>query len=575
MHTKTLAMVLSGLVVLWGCGGSGGGTEPPVGLLDTEGGEDTRGEDAAADAADAGLDLGFADIPGDVAPECRAVPFGFGCPCEDNGDCASGFCVDGPFGGVCTESCLEECPEGWHCKGVSGIGPDLVFLCVPDSKKLCYPCDRDTQCGGGVCHALEDGSFCTYACDEATKCPATFHCEEVQDGGQAWSVCLPDSGSCACTAETEGQLRPCQAESTFGVCLGYETCDPDLGWVDCSAGEPAEETCDGKDNDCDGAFDEDLPETMPCENSVEGIGTCTGVATCLGPQGWVCSAGVPGIEVCDFLDNDCDGETDEDFKVDGKYGTQNHCGTCGHDCTGAIPNALSACDASLQTPLCVVGECDPGYFQLNEFQCLPEGETLCKPCVEDFQCEGGKCIPVGGAASCVLSCDQEPCPETFACTTVEGLEGSWCLPESGTCDCTGITGPVTKPCSQANEVGICFGVHSCDPTVGWSECTAPAAAAETCNGLDDDCDGVPDDGLPQNVPCQKVLEGVGTCTGVENCFGAQGFLCSATEPAAETCDYKDNDCDGESDEAFLADGKYATLEHCGACGQSCEGALPN
>ncbi len=579
---RTMVLLAVTVLAAAGCGGSGVGsdkTKPGI-VQDTTPGEDTRGEDAAIDL---GEDLGTdvvqpmdLYVPGDVDPACLQVPFAFGCPCGDNGDCESGFCVEGPFGGICTEQCLEECPESWHCKGVSGIGPDIVFLCVPDTKKLCYPCELDSQCGGGgLCLPLDDGDFCSYTCDEKTQCPATFHCEEVDKGGQTWSVCLPDSGSCACTSDTEGQLRPCQLENEFGACLGYETCDPGAGWVDCSAQDPGVEVCDGKDNDCDGEFDEDLPDFEECENTVDGIGTCTGLASCLGPEGWICSAGVPAMEVCDFLDNDCDGEADEDFKVDGKYGSQNHCGTCNHDCTGAIEHASAICDPSLSTPLCIIDECEPGYFQLNDFQCLPEGQTLCKPCLDDFQCEGGKCVVFAGGEFCTQACDADPCPESFSCGDIEGIAGKWCIPQSGTCDCSKDTEGATKPCSVANDYAVCFGFETCDPNQGWLNCTAIEGGPEICDGLDNDCDGVPDNGLPQSQPCENAVVGVGTCYGIETCLGSEGWVCSAQVPEVEICDYKDNDCDDTADEDFIVNGKYGTPQHCGGCNQSCVGALPN
>ena len=71
--------------------------------------------------------------------------------------------------------------------------------------------------------------------------------------------------------------------------------------------QPAEEICDGVDNDCDDLIDEDLGETT-C-----GIGACeVRVESCINGISQVCSPGIPAEEICDQIDNDCDGQIDED-----------------------------------------------------------------------------------------------------------------------------------------------------------------------------------------------------------------------------------------------------------------------
>ena len=471
--------------------------------------------------------------------------------------------------------CLEECPDGWNCLGLSGFGVDMVFLCVPKSKKLCFPCEADSQCAGGVCVELDEGNYCAYKCDPKSPCPASFSCQWIIKNEVSMEVCLPDSGSCECTSNTEGQLRPCTKENDFGACVGYEKCDPAVGWVDCNAPEPEGEACDGKDNDCDGLFDEEVPESMECENTVADIGTCTGMSVCNGPFGWVCNAAMPEPEACDFKDNNCDGEVDEEYKTDGKYAHHNHCGTCNVDCTGAIEHATAICDSAGGTAQCVVEECEEEYYKLNDFQCMPEGQTLCKPCLNDLGCEGGKCVTIFGGQYCTQSCASNPCPDTFECLSMEEISGKWCVPVSGSCDCSKDTAGATKPCSSANDFGTCYGFEVCDPEIGWVDCTAGLAEEEVCDGVDNDCNAVPDDGLPPSQPCEVVEPGVGTCEGQEVCLGGQGWVCDAPKPEPESCDFKDNDCNGQVDEDFIINGKYGTLHHCGTCNEDCEGSLPN
>ena len=487
--------------------------------------EDAKGE-PGVDAYSP--DLGEPDVMhfdfllrGDAAAECVETPYAFGCPCQDNGECESGFCVEGTFGGVCTQQCVEECAEGWHCKGLSGMGPDLIFLCVPDTKKLCYPCELDAQCGGGLCISMEDGDFCTYSCDEASKCPATFACGEVEKDGETFSMCLPDSGSCSCTSETSGQVRPCQVENDIGLCLGYEFCDPGNGWVDCNASTPGPEVCDGADNDCDGAYDEELPLSQECEVVVEGVGTCLGQSTCLGALGWVCQAAEPTEELCDYVDNNCNGEVDEDFvNAAGLYNDFAHCGSCTVSCETGFPNATAICDDSNDPPLCVVGQCDPGYFKYNEFQCIPIAAGLCEPCSIPENCiiEGATCVEVGGKLACTKQCDSDAdCPDGYSCEPLDGEEV--CTPNSGSCSCDGtnldLIGACAKTWPTEPEPGqpfvTCYGTEQCTPD-GWGPCVLPA----------------------------------------------------------EVCDNMDNDCDGDVDEDFVNEsGNYASVQHCGQCNNNC------
>ncbi len=563
---------IGGGLLAFSCSSSKPGSNPHFDI----GQQDVPGEDGNADRG--GQDEQFGDgtpLPydiGEAAALCMQEPFGFGCPCGTNAQCAGGFCMQSEFGFICTQECVEECPDPtYECKGISGFGPDVVFLCVPKVQPMCLECEQDYQCGEGVCAKIGDGKHCTVSCGPDKPCPLGYVCPE----GTVEPTCMPVSGDCACIPKTAGDLRTCDVVNEDGVCEGVEVCDAELGWSGCTAGVPAAEVCDGVDNDCNGKVDDALGAPPACSQEIPDVGSCPGVSICLGAEGWKCDAPTPSPETCDFQDNDCDGEVDEDFKADGKYAALNHCGTCNHDCTGTLPHATASCDGSKSIPVCVVESCDEGYFPINEFQCLPLGQVLCKPCAADIECQGGSCLEVFGASFCSKSCEADPCPETFECKAVDGAVGQWCLPVTDTCDCFSELAGTERPCLATGDEGSCPGMQTCDPLVGWSACSAQPPSAEVCDGLDNDCDGVPDDGLGNAEACTKSTPGIGTCDGVKYCAGAPGWVCDAPQPALETCDYLDNDCDGEVDEGFVIDGKYTTAQHCGACNKSCDGALPH
>ncbi len=575
--------LVASLLVLSSSCGSGSEVDPTLIKYDTTPGEDagsvqdSRGVDGAGDAP--AVPDGAAEVdpfPDGFGPDgggsCGPPPYPFGCGCEGNSDCLSGYCVEGPQGFVCTQTCLEDCPDDWFCKGVSGLGPDLVFVCMPKTKKLCYPCETDGQCGGGRCVELDDGRFCTFECGDLDPCPSTFSCVP-KDEDSGVDVCVPDSGSCECISGAEGQLRPCSLENEFGTCYGYETCAPGAGWQDCSAVPAAPEICDGKDNDCNGAIDEGIPESQPCEKSSE-FGTCAGTETCMGPLGWVCQALQPTEELCDYVDNDCDGAVDEGYAEDGKYVLDDHCGACNNACLEAFSNATGTCDDAYATPKCVVDQCDEGYYAISPFQCVIPEDTDCLPCNNDGDCMGGWCQAVDGQQRCVNPCVEEAdCLNFTACIATDDL-GPVCLPPSGSCECHALAAGAKRSCVVENAIGACYGFETCDPLQGWGACSAVPANPEVCDGADNDCNGIIDDGIAPTEPCEIANE-YGTCAGIASCMGAAGWVCQAQEPAAELCDYQDNDCDGAIDELYKYAGKYVSEEHCGACNKSCAAGLPH
>jgi hypothetical protein len=575
-------------------GGSGGADGDAAGAdvaADAHGGPDARPADGAAGDAGAGDAGGGRDVWTPVACD---EPGGLGCPCLGNDECDSGFCIPWDEGYLCTQTCLEVCPAGWDCRAVPQTAPDIVFVCWPDQSRLCRPCSDDGQCGGGYCLTQADGRRCSRSCRDDGTCPDGHVCAEVASEGRpevSSRQCLPVSGACDCgpwLAESE-RTRDCAVENDAGLCWGRQTCHPEDGWTACDAPEPAAEVCNGRDDDCDGGTDEQAaPPAEPCVRTTA-AGTCAGAWVCDGAAGWRCTAATPTAEVCDYADNDCDGATDEDFRLPGGpvYGDLEHCGACGFSCVGRLPHATAACDAAGPAPVCVVARCDPGYYAYEGAACLPARDPSCLPCAADEDClgPGNRCVAhADGGRACARACGSDnpfgspagECPAGFVCEPPGGAGAPVCLPASGSCTCRAAAdaGNV-RSCAREGAAGTCWGRETCDPASGWGPCSAPAPAPEDCNGADDDCDGLVDEDLVlPAAPC-AVTNAAGTCTGQWSCAAAAGWSCSAATPALETCNGRDDDCDGATDELFRdpASGLYATDEHCGLCNNSCDGSI--
>jgi len=107
----------------------------------------------------------------------------------------------------------------------------------------------------------------------------------------------------------------------------------------------------------------------------------------------------------------------------------------------------------------------------------------------------------------------------------------------------------TRPC-ETGEVGAC-GMGTQDCVAGfefpvWDVCISDAEPVdETCNGLDDDCDGTLDEGFG-DVTC-----GMGACEATTpECVSGVVQTCVPGGMAGEICDNIDNDCNGAVDEGL-------------------------
>lgn len=175
--------------------------------------------------------------------------------CASDADCAVGWrCAStSEAGPACTKGCADGvCPAGRVC-AVTDDGP----LCVADGLMNCQPCLADADCNqagldGYACLGDErDGRYCASACDAARPCPDGYRC----DGAR----CRLTQGACECNAIGRALAleTSCAIANSAGACPGLRGCSA-RGLSSCMGPIPRPETCDGRDEDCDGLVDEHL-----------------------------------------------------------------------------------------------------------------------------------------------------------------------------------------------------------------------------------------------------------------------------------------------------------------------------
>jgi hypothetical protein len=206
-----------------------------------------------------------------------------------------------------------------------------------------------------------------------------------------------------------------------------------------------------------------------------------------------------------------------------------------------------------------------GYFAEID-DCNDLNDSI-HPGAEDAACDGidNNCDGTEDEdyASTATECGIGACANTGLTGCVHGEVVDSCLPKTtaandSVCnglddDCSGIADEDYVALPTACGIGACAasGTTACINGTVVDSCIAGTPANETCNGLDDDCNALVDDGL--TAPLANKQKGV--CAGsIKACAGAEGWI----EPnysslpyyeAVETrCDTLDNDCDRRVDE---------------------------
>ena len=424
-----------------------------------------------------------------------------------------------------------------------------------------------TSCGMGACARVVQNCIagvpqeCTPGTSNPEECNAVDDdCDGTTDNGIPDITC--GVGGCqkivaGCVNGTMGICtpNPMQAETCNDIdddCDGMT--DEQLGQTSCGMGAclntvqncvggmpqnctplPAQtEVCNGVDDDCDGSLDNGLGSTS-C-----GVGACrVTIQNCVGGLPQSCTPGSPTTELCNNRDDDCDGSTDNNLPATITCGI-GACTRIVQNCVAGVQGVCVPLTGSAETCNNADDDCDGMTDEMD-----PGGGGVCATMLPGA-CAVGVRHCIGGTLTCVPNI--LPGTQTETCNAADddcdnvadnGNPGSGMLCTPGATACSG--GPCRGVCAR--------GSTNC--VAGTTVCTPGTSATEICDGLDNDCDGTTDE--TDSMGRTTVTCGVGACMQTyPACTNGMNTSCMSGMSNPETCNGRDDDCNGSTDDGLIS-----------------------
>ena len=471
-----------------------GATDSDLGVAQDADAE-SQGSDSEAepDTALPGSDVSGGDLQLDIdGSGGGACPGGPTCACAADSECDSGVCLETSDGKQCAKLCSDgSCPGGFACK-VYGAA-DQISVCVPLHLTICAPCVKNQDCqvqGANDAFCLDrgdEGAFCGGSCSKDSECPDGYLCSEGKPvgGGAAVKACQPKGGalcSCSVWATKAGVATPCKTSNSYGSCGGKRSCAKD-GLSACDAPPAKAEVCNSLDDNCNGKID-DLNAGAACfKKAFDSKGSdqpCSADGDC--PAGEGCNGGK-----CRVLIGACPGKASctsagEEICLDAKTPSYETCNGQDDDCDGLSDEAFSWVDLAGGGTVAIGQPCGTGSCSGGTVQCQTINQATCSTAAK-----AGKDSCNGQDDDCDGQTDESACDDGDPCSS------DACDPVKAACEhSAAVDCDDQNPCTN----------DSCDK--GSGGCQHKLAAGISCSDanactIGDSC-GNDASGLPSCLP---------------------------------------------------------------------------